>query len=306
MELSIVIISFNTEKLLKNCLDSILKNTANLRYEIIVVDNASLDASVQVVEKLQKRFKNIKLIKNKENLGFSGANNLGIKVAKGKFILLLNSDTIIHDNLLFEMIGWMQKNPKAGIVSCNLKNKDGSLQGTGGYFPTLSRVFSWMFFLDDIPFLDYIIKPFHPMHEKSPIYRGNHFYRKERQLDWVTGAFMLIRKEVFEDVGYFDEDYFMYTEEVDLCFRAKKAGWEIWYLPNWSITHFGGASSSREFPIISEYKSVKLFYKKHFPAWQFSFLRLFLKCGALLRMVVFGLLKGKDVAKAYAKAFKLA
>jgi GT2 family glycosyltransferase len=204
------------------------------------------------------------------------------------------------------MLGYMEKNPKAGIVSCALKGKDGKFQATGGYFPSLLRVASWMFFLDDIPILDKLIKPFHPMHEKSFFYKGEGFFKKESPRDWVTGAFFLMRRKVLDEVGVLDEDYFMYTEEVDLCFRAKKAGWEVWYLPRWSIVHLGGASSVSEFPIVSEYKGVKTFYKKHMPPWQTPILRILLKKGALLRMILFGLLKGGQWAKIYAKAFRLA
>jgi hypothetical protein len=117
---------------------------------------------------------------------------------------------------------------------------------------------------------------------------------------------MLIRKQVIGQIGYFDEDYFMYTEETDLCYRAKKAGWKVYYLPQWEITHYGGASGESWGHVIPEYKGVKLFYKKHYPSWQYPFLRLFLKIGALWRIFVVGALKGKEAAKVYAKAFKIA
>ena len=112
-----------------------------------------------------------------------------------------------------------------------------------------------------------------------------------------------MKREVIKDVGYFDKDYFMYTEEVDYCFRAKEKGWKVWYLPKWSIIHYGGASSTREFPILSEYKGVKTFYRKHMPSWQYPVLRFLLKFGAFLRIFILGLLKGSEAAKTYAKAF---
>ena len=135
---------------------------------------------------------------------------------------------------------------------------------------------------------------------------GEDFYRFEKELDWVTGAFFLIRKKVIDDIGYFDEDYFMYTEEVDFCFRAKQSGWKVYYLPKWFITHIGGASGKAWSYVIAEFEGVKLFYKKHYPAWQYPILRLFLKIGALGRIIVFGVLKGKEAALSYAKAFMVA
>lgn len=305
MDLSLIIVNYNTKKLLGECIESIIKNTKKIKYEIIVVDNASSDGSVEKVKEYQRK-PIIKLIRNANNLGFAAANNQGIRASNGKYILLLNSDIVINDNLLAGMLMWMDKHRKVGIASCALKNADGSLQGTGGHFPDLFRVFAWMFFLEDIPLLDKLIKPFHPMHGLSPFYKGEEHFLRTKQQDWVTGAFFLTRRKTVDEVGFLDEDYFMYVEELDFCFRAKRAGWEVWYLPAWSIVHLGGASSTAEFPILSEYKSIKLFYKKHKPNWQFPILRFFLKAGALARLVLFGLLKGGGAKKTYAKAYKIA
>lgn len=306
MELSIIIVNYNTRKITQECIKSVVKNTNGIDYEIIVIDNASKDGSVKTLENLSLKIPNLKLIKNRQNLGFGKGNNQGMKIAKGKFVLLLNTDTIVHDNALSEMVSWMGENEKVGVATCALKNKDGSLQGTGGYFPTLFRVFAWMFFLEDIPLLDILIKPFHPIHGQSPFYKGTGLFQKAHRQDWLTAAFFMIRREVVETVGGFDKDYFMYTEEVDYCWRIKSAGWDVWYQPTLSITHLGGASSTQEFPILSEYKGIKLFYKKHMPGWQYPFLIGFLKAGAALRTVIFGILKGREVAKIYAKAFQTA
>ncbi len=305
MDLSIVIVNFNTKKLTLDCIRSVISATSGIKYEFVVVDNASSDGSLTAISKI-KGLARIKIVQNNKNLGFGKANNQGIKKSLGRYILLLNSDTKLNENVLGEMVAWMDKNPKIGVASCALRNKDGSMQGTGGYFPTLFRVFAWMFFLEDIPILDRFIKPFHPVHEQSPFYKGLNRFDSEMQMDWVTGAFFLIRKEVIEKVGYFDEDYFMYTEEVDLCFRIKKGGWNVYYTPYWSITHLGGASSTSEFPILSEFKGIKLFFKKHMPTIQYPLVRLFLKSGAILRMFILGIFKGKEAVKIYAKAFKLA
>lgn len=303
MDITIIIVSYNTKKLLVDCIDSIIKTTHDLDYEIIVVDNASTDGSIEAINIFKKGKKEtVKVIKNIANRGFGKANSQGMKKAKGNYILLLNSDTVIQSNVISEMVAFMEKEKDIGIASCALKNQDGSLQGTGGYFPTLIRIFSWMT-IQDIPGVDRFIKPFHPMHQKS-FWKGEDFYAKKRELDWVTGAFFLIRKRVVKDIGYFDEDYFMYTEETDYCYRAKKEGWKILYSPKWSITHLGGASGKKWSYVIPEFEGVKLFYKKHYPAWQYPILRLLLKIGSLGRILVFGLLDGKEAAATYAKAFK--
>src|SRR4030042_3303383 len=301
LDLSIIIVSYNTKKLLEDCLYSIKENIGRINYEVIVVDNNSLDGSVELVKSMISEMP-LELIEPRENLGFGKANNLGMKRSKGKYILLLNSDTVIKKPFMKEMMTWMDKHPKVAVTSCALRNADSTLQGTGGYFPTLPKIFAWMFFIEDIPFLDKLIKPFHPMHSHSFFYKGTSFFEKEGERDWVTGAFFLMRKEVMDEMGIFDPDYFMYTEEVDLCFRLKKKGWKVWYLPRWSIIHYGGASSTSEFPILSEYKGIKIFYQKRMPRWQYPFLRLFLKMGALIRIFLFGILKGAQGVKTYAKA----
>jgi len=303
IDLSIVIVSLNIKELLKKCLSSVFANEGGIDYEVFVVDNASSDGTPEMVS---KEFPQVKVIRNKKNIGFGPANNVAIKKAKGRYVLLLNPDTeIINKNTLSQMVSWMDKNPKTGISSCALLNPDRTYQGSGGYFPSLFRVFSWMFFLDDLPFFDRLIKPYHPMHAWSPLYKGEAYFKKLHKQDWVTGAFFLIRKEVIDKIGYFDEDYFAYVEEVDYCFRAKKEGWEVVYLPKWEIIHYGQATTGSEFATIKELEGVKIFYKKHQPAWKMIPLRLFLKSGVILRFFLFGLLKGKESARVYAKAFKV-
>jgi GT2 family glycosyltransferase len=305
IDVSIIIVSFNTKKLTRETIESVVRNTKGINYEFLVIDNDSKDGSVEILRELTQKL-SMTLIENHDNVGFGYANNQGMKKAKGRYLLLLNSDTKVESNVLGEMVGWMDKNPKVGISSCALRNADRTLQGTGGYFPSLFKVFAWMFFLEDIPFLSKIIKPYHPMHPNSPFYKGEELFKKEDERDWLTGAYFLIRREAFKEVGFFDKDYFMYVEEVDYCFRAKEKGWQIRYLPQWDIIHYGGASGTGEFATLSEYKGIKIFYSKHYPSWQKPILILMLKLGALLRMILFGLTKGPGVAKIYAKAFATA
>jgi len=290
-DLSIIIVNFNTAKLVKDCVVSVKKHIKDLNYEIIVVDNASTDGSAGELGSLD-----VKLIKSHKNLGFGGGNNLGIKEAEGNTILLLNSDTLVEDEVIQKTYAYLKEHSKVGVLGCALESKDGSLQLSGGYFPTLGKVFYWMSFLDDIPFLGSLLKPYHLKHFK----RDN-----ERDLDWVTGAFFMVKKVALKEAGVFDPDYFMYAEEVDLCFRIKEKGWQVKYLPQYKITHLGGASTTSAFSILSEYKGLKLFYKKHYPAWQFNILRSLLRKGSVIRMFTLGLFR-KGVFSLYAKAFQTA
>ncbi len=292
MDLSIIIVSFNTKDLLVSCIKSILKNTKNIKFEIIVVDNNSTDGSFDAAKNL-----GAVVIKNKENIGFAAANNQGAEVSRGQYVLFLNSDTQIHDNVLGEMISSIEENPKIGVATCGLNNKDGSIQDTGGYFPTLPRVLAWMLFFDDIPWIINLITSYHP---------HTSYFETPHKQDWVKGAFLMTRRDIFKKVKGWDETYFMYVEDVDLCFKIKKLGFEVWYLPKYKITHLGGASSkTQEFSLISEFQGIKKFYIKHYPSWQTPILRFILKIGALGRVILFGILEGKESAKIYAKAFRI-
>lgn len=303
IDLSIIVVSYNTKKLLVSCISSIRRYTKGLNYEILVVDNGSSDGSQEAIRKI----KGVRPILNTENLGFAAANNQGIRLAQSRYILLLNSDTKLHENSLSKMVTWMDKHKEVGISSCMLLNPDRSIQETGGHFPNLLRVFLWAAFLDDLPVIPNVFGSYHP--------HGS-LYKKEQQLDWVTGAFFLIRGKVIKDAGLLDEKFFMYVEEVDYCFRAKKKGWQVFYVPTASIVHFRGASSpgdsvrfrrwsiGKERSMVGEFKGLKRFYKKHYPAWQYPFLIFFLKLAALLRLIAFGFLGGQAYARTiYAKVF---
>lgn len=301
LDLSIVIISFNTLNLTKQCINSIKKYIKNLKYEIIVIDNGSTDGSFQYLSKLSSQDNNFVLVKNSENLGFAAGNNIGIKKSKGNFVLFLNSDTKITHNVMPEMLDYMNMKD-LGILSCKLIGSDGVVQGNGGYFPTLIRVFSWMI-IQDLPFVDRVIRPFHPLKPKSLI-RNEKFYNSVKDLDWVTGAFVLVKKDLLREGVTWDADYFMYTEDVDFCYQAKRLGWKIEYNPRWSIIHYGGASSNKEFAIVSEFMGIKRFYKKFYPKWQFILLRWILKTGTLLRALILSIIEGKELFNIYVKAFR--
>lgn len=295
MQLSIIIVSFNTKDLLQQTIESIPKKKER---EIIVVDNASKDGSCEMVE---ENYPDVKLIKNKENVGFSQANNQGIKISSGKLILLLNSDTKILNEALDKLARYMQKNPEVGISSCQLLNPDGSIQPQGGYLPRLSNVSFWMLFIDDLPLVGKYLSPYQ-LRDKSA-------YTKERLVGWVGGAAMCIRRRVIEAVGFLDERIFMYAEDVEYCLRASKKGFKIGFTPEPKIMHYGQQSSGGA-PTnawLGEFQGIKYIFRNHKPKWEYPILRLFLKLGALLRMIIFGILGGrKEVYEAYKKAFELA
>jgi GT2 family glycosyltransferase len=153
-----------------------------------------------------------------------------------------------------------------------------------------------MLFIDDIPFISMLLTSFHPKPS---------FYRFKHKLDWVTGAFFLTRREIWEDLKGFDEQYFMYMEEVDFCYRARKK-WKVLYNPDFSLIHYGGASSKSIFPIVSEFKGLRIFYKKFFPGWQLTILRGVLKLGSVMRIILFSIVKGPKEANVYEEAFIVA
>lgn len=301
IDISIVIVSTNIESMLRDCLKSVFTALKDISGEVIVVDNASSDSTPDMVA---KEFPQVILIRKYENHGFGENNNYGMKIAKGRYVLLLNSDTLIVDKNIFkEMISWMDAHPKVGLSSCALLNSDKkTYQGSGGYFPTLPRVLAWMTFVDDIPGVDKLMKPYHPMHPGSPFYKNEAYYKKPQKQDWVTGAYFLMRKDAMDAAGIFDEDFFLYVEEVELAYRFYKAGWESWYLPEWKIVHYGQMTNGSEKATIFEMQNLKLFYKKHYSGWQLPVLTFTLKLGAFLRILFYSLIDPK-IAKIYVKAF---
>lgn len=300
--LSIIIVNFNTPDLTIECVEKINKHTKNINFEIVIVDSNSSDGSFEILSNKFKNIEKIKVVKMRENLGFGMGNNFGVENSTGENILFINSDAFVNDNAIKTSLDYLLKNKNIGIVGPMLLNKDGSIQATGGYFPNLLNVFSWMT-IQDLPLIDYLIKPFHP-HKTKLKTKNDNFYFEERELDWVTAAFLMTKRDVFEKVKGFDKDYFMYTEEVDLCYKIKKLGFKVVYIPDAKVTHLGGASSTKEFAVISEFKGIKTFFKKHHPSWQMPILKFLLKIGSLLRAIVFGIIEGRNSYLIYVKAYK--
>lgn len=291
-QLSIIIPSHNTKALLRRCLKSIYRQTKRVSFEVIVVDNRSQDGSPGLVK---RAFPQVKLIQNRENLGFGKANNLGAARAKGDWLLFLNSDTQVISGAIDVLVRQAARGNNKVVWGPKLLNRDGSLQPSVGYFPTLGRVAAQMVFLDDLPVFNYIIKPYQQTRSG--------FYKEEQAVDWVTGAALLVPPLLFHAVKGFDESYFMYAEEVDLCFRIKQEGGEVRYTPQAQIRHEKGASSRDGFTaaIVGEYRGLLSFFANHRPAWQLPLVKLLLGAGALLRLVVFGIIN-REKTDAYRQA----
>ncbi len=299
IDLSIIIISSKLDYL-ENCLKTLKTSTQKIKSEIILIDNASPD---RTGSKISKLFPEVKILRREKLGGFGENNNMGIKIAKGKYVLLLNDDTQIIDKDIFrEMLEWMDNHQNVGVVSCGLVNPDKkTYQGSGGSYPSLWKTFAWMTFLDDVPGLDNLIKPYHPFHGWSPFHTNEEYLKKPHKQDWVTGAFYLMRKAALDEVDGFDEDFFLYVEEVELSYRFSKKEWEIWYLPQWKIVHYGQITNGSEKAMIFEMENLKLLYSKHEPKWKLPVLRSILKLGSLLRIIIYTALFRFSLVKIYAK-----
>ncbi len=301
MDCSIVILSFNTKDVTRRCLtfvkkavDYCQKNLKN-KFEVVVVDNASTDGSVEMI---LKNYPWVKLIKSPQNLGFAKGNNLGMKRTKYPLILLINSDTFLEEKSLFASLKFMKGNPDCGVMGCKLLYENGVLQPSAGFLPNPLRIFAWMFGIDKIHILSNIIGPFHPMSQR--------FFTQKKEFGWIMGAFMLLRREVYKKTGGFDENYFMYTEEVEWCKRIKEAGFKIFYTPYIKAIHLGRASSKFDtsLSLTKELEGVLYYFQKHYPSYLF-WARINIFLGTLLRLVAFYLLGEKKKAFIYKKALAI-
>lgn len=253
MLLSIAIVNWNTRDLLRNCLKSVYENLNGIDAEVIVVDNRSSDDSVQMVK---HEFPDVKLIESPENLGFARANNLAFEAADGKYFLLLNSDTVVLENAFSKMIDFLETHTEAGAVGCRLLNGDGTLQRSCSPFPTpITELFDAL----------YLSKLF-PKSRIFGAYSMSYWdFNSVREVDFVGGSCMLLRRIALERIGLLDAGFFMYSEEADLCYRLKKACWKVYFLPDAKIIHYGGQSAKHDVNrmAVELYKSKYIFIKKH-------------------------------------------
>ncbi|QQZ62136.1 glycosyltransferase family 2 protein [Paenibacillus sonchi] len=255
VDVSIIVLNYNTCRLTMDCLRSVYDSETNFVYEIILIDNNSRDDSV---ERISREFPGVMLIANSENVGYARANNQGMEVASGRYVLLLNSDTVVRKDTLQTMISFMDSRPDIGASGCKVILPDGSLdKACKRGFPTPSASFYYAF-------------GFSKLFPDRPRFNGYQLgYLDPDQdypVDCLVGAFMLLRRETIEQVGGLDEDFFMYGEDLDWCFRIKEAGWGIYYYPQTSIIHLkGGSARRRPFKIVYEFhRAMILFHRKHY------------------------------------------
>jgi hypothetical protein len=288
MELSIIILSFNTKDLTLNCINSIVEQykeeLERKQFEIILIDNASSDGTQDSVRKLKTI--NLKIIENSENLGFSNGCNLGAKDASGEYLLFLNSDTQIKDQGFLKMIDFLKKNEKIGILGGKLKNEDGTAQPSTGNFYNLFNLF---FMLLGIERFGYI--------RKSP--------NETKQVDWVSGACLMIRRKVFEKSGRFEKNLFMYWEDIDLCFKAKRKGYSTYFYQEIMLFHKELGSSNRSFAILNIYKGILFFYKKNKSGSEYLVAKIMLFLKALVLKTFGQISNNKYLVQTYGKALEI-
>lgn len=270
IDFTVVILSYNTKELTKDCLNflsSNLKSTPTLSYEIIVVDNGSTDGSARVLENLKLQIPNLKIILNKKNVGFPKGNNQTLKIAKGRYVLFLNSDVIV-DNVDFKKLTlFLDKNRNIGVLTVKVNLTNGKIDPASHRgFPTIWNSFCYFSGLErlfkNIPKMNIIFGKYHLVYLNQ---------QTIHEIDSPTGAFYLTRKELLTQLKGFDEDYFMYGEDIDLSFRIKALGYKVIYYPLYQVTHLKYASgiekNNRTVQSKTKqyfYEAMKIFYRKHY------------------------------------------
>jgi len=281
MELSIICVNWNSADYLRECIASVYEYTREISFEIIVVDNAS---SQEGVDTLRERFPEVTIIKSAKNLGFAGANNVGFRHSTGAYVLLLNPDTKLISAAINIMLAHMKSLPDAGIVGCRLLNTDLSVQLTAiQKFPTI---------LNQVLDLEYLQLrwPHCPLWEIAPLFSTD---VKLLKVEVISGACMLLRRQVFEQVGMFSEDYFMYAEDIDLNYKVKSAGFTNYYVGEAAMIHHGSKSSSRQeisfWATIMKYRAMRKLFQKTRGRLYGSMYRVAMGCAAAGRLIVLAL-----------------
>jgi GT2 family glycosyltransferase len=255
MDVSVIIVNWNTKKVLRDCLSSVCEQTKDLDYEIIVIDNASIDGSTEMV---RDEFQQVILVENVENRGFAAANNQGIALAKGRYILLLNSDTIVCDNAIEKTVRYADSLPNAAVVGCQVLENSDTIQMTCFRFPSVAHIFL------SASGLSKLFKRNKILGRERMLWWDR---KSEREVDVVSGMFMLVRRDAIDEVGFMDEDYFLYFEETDWCYRFAKAGWKRMFWPGARIVHCNGGGKSSDQASVRMFvqfqKSRCIFFKKH-------------------------------------------
>ncbi len=288
IDLSIIIVSYNTKEITKNCLKSILNSLkkAKIDYELILIDNGSTDDTIKEIKNYSPR---LKIFENTENVGFTKANNQAVKIAKGQYLLFLNSDIVVLNNAIEELFNFYKENEnQMHFIGGKLLNKDKTPQPSCGPFYSLLVIFGALFLRGD--------------HWGLTRYSPN----KIKEIDWISGACILTKKEYFKKVGGFDENIFMYMDEVDFFYRAKKTGYKVFFYPQAKFIHLGSASSGeKSYPILQVYRGFSYLYEKHCSKLELFLLKIMLKLKAMLGMVLGQLLNNRYLKETYGKAYQM-
>jgi len=286
-EVSIVIVSWNVRELLRKCLYSIFQNGEGKKFQVLVVDNFSKDGSSQMVN---TEFESVKLIANEHNLGFAAASNQGIRQSCGEYVLLLNPDTEIIGDAIKMLVAFMKEHQDVGVVGCKLIRADGSLQRSRHGHITLLRTLTWACGLHNLIPHGRIIKGIGRLLE--PGFRSFIYLADENKVSYpaaLNGACMLLRRKALDEVGFLDEDFYMYCEEWDLCYRLQEGGWKVAYIPNAKIIHHGGQSAKQAHRRMSVeiFKSHVFLYKKHHGHNSATLAKAAICSGSFIRLLLY-------------------
>lgn len=276
MDLTIIIVNWNTKRLLETCLKTVADNLAelpSLKSETIVVDNASNDGSVDMV---RTNFSWVRLVDNSENVGFAKANNQAFEMSSGRFVLLLNPDTELRNGALAALTGYMDENAATGIAGARLLNSDGTLQQSCYRFPTPGRELWLLLHLDKL-YPDFATYDMSEWDTQAP-----------RKVEVLKGACLILRRDLIVGEQLFDEAYFMYSEEVDLCRRIHKAGWGIDWVPQGEVVHHEGQSTKQAIGVMffQLYRAKLLYFRKHGGRWTARYYKVALFIAALIRLII--------------------
>lgn len=290
MQVSIITINFRKPLLTIACIESMYESYKPLfekgEFELLIVDNFSGDDSVEILEKeiKKKQYKNVHLLVHKENNGFGGGNNFGATHAKGDILLFLNNDTVVGKGL-DEMFSYLQQHPEIGVLGGVLKNSNGTIQSSYGKFYNVAQVIL-------------LLLGFERLERRAK-------QQIAERVDWVKGACFMITKALFEKLHGFDENIFMYTEDMELCYRVMQSGKEVWTYPQVDIVHKDQGSSSRSFAIIHIYQGILYFYKKHRSGIEYFLVKLLLQSKAILLVLYGRLTKNEYLSSTYEKALNV-
>jgi len=289
VDLTIALVNHNMRKLLRECLNSVYQSSTGVRFEAVVVDNHSTDGSIKM---LKTEFPQVKLIENKKNLGFARANNQAVRQSRRKYLLFLNPDTLFQSDSLHKMIAFMEDHCEAGALGCKILNPDGTIQPSNDNFPNL---FTELFRVIQLKRLVPRARMRAKVGQRWGKMLGStmegylRLYwdtKRIREVDWITGAFFLVRRKAVEEIGLLDERFFMYYEDVDWCYRLRQRGWKIFYFPLFEIIHYGESSSKfNPHTFIERHKSMQYFFNKHKGKKVAFTLRLIISSGLALRWV---------------------